>query len=393
MIPSRTRFCGLTAPSHRPLAAFRGPLAAESFGFINGPGRWRPYWLLIAGASVIPATLSAFTSYLNSRFSRGSVDWGAVIFAGAMWLFFGALTPIIYILAQRYPLTHEAIVRTISAHLTGALVLCVGWASLGVTLALLLNRRPPQEPLPRYYISWILTNLPWSVFLYFTVLGCIYAFTYYREAREREAQQSRLAAQLAEARLGALRMQLNPHFLFNSLNAITVLVRDQHTRDASRMLELLSGVLRQVLQSEKRQQVTLDEELRFIEKYLAIEQVRFSDRLQVRSSIDPNVRDALVPEFILQPLVENAIRHGVAKRSEAGLIEITGHESNGELILSVRDNGPGYVAASDAGVGLVNTRARLETLFGEAGRLEVLSAEGGGTIATLRFPSRRSVGG
>jgi LytS/YehU family sensor histidine kinase len=225
------------------------------------------------------------------------------------------------------------------------------------------------------------------------MLGCIYAFTYYREAREREAQQSRLVAQLADAKLSALRMQLNPHFLFNSLNAITVLVRDQNTRDASRMLELLSGVLRQVLQSDKRQEVTLDDELRFIEKYLAIEQVRFSDRLQVRLSIDSSVRNALVPEFILQPLVENAVRHGVAKRSEAGLIEITGRESNGKLVLSVRDNGPGYVAASNAGVGLANTRARLETLFGEAGRLEVLNAEGGGTIATLRFPSRRSVGG
>jgi LytS/YehU family sensor histidine kinase len=260
-------------------------------------------------------------------------------------------------------------------------------------LALLLNRRPPQESLLLYYHTWILTSLPWSVFLYFTVLGCTYAFTYYREAREREEQQARLAAQLAEARLGALRMQLNPHFLFNSLNAITVLVRDQNTRDASRMLELLSGVLRQVLQSEKRQEISLDEELCFIEKYLAIEQVRFSDRLQVSWSIDPNLRDVLVPEFILQPLVENAVRHGVAKRSEAGLIEITGLESDDEIVLSVRDHGPGYVAASDEGVGLVNTRARLETLFGEAGRLEVRNAEGGGTIATLRFLLRRSAGG
>ena len=159
------------------------------------------------------------------------------------------------------------------------------------------------------------------------------------------------------------------------------------------MLELLSGVLRQVLQSEKRQEVTLDEELRFIEKYLAIEQVRFSDRLQVRLSIDSNVRNALVPEFILQPLVENAVRHGVAKRSEAGLIEITGRESNGKLVLSVRDNGPGYVGASDVGVGLANTRARLETLFGEAGQLEVFNAEGGGTIATVRVPVRRRVNG
>ncbi len=360
--------------------------------FPKGAGRSRPYWLPIAGASLIPATLSAFTSYLNSRFSRGNADWGAVIFTGVSWLFFGALTPIIYVLARRYPLRREVIVRTVLAHLTGALVLCIGWTSMSVMLAVLLIR-PSPEPFLRYYVSWILINLPWSVFLYFTMLGCIYAFTYYREAREREAQQSRLAAQLAEAKLGALRMQLNPHFLFNSLNAITVLVRDQNTRDASRMLELLSGVLRQVLQSEKRQEVTLDEELMFIEKYLAIEQVRFSDRLQVLWSIDPNIRDVLVPEFILQPLVENAVRHGVAKRSEAGLIEITGRESNGKLVLSVRDNGPGYVGASDVGVGLANTRARLETLFGEAGQLEVFNAEAGGTIATLRFPLRRSAGG
>jgi signal transduction histidine kinase len=331
---------------------------------------------------------------LNSRFARGgSANWSAVIFSGALWLFFGALTPIIYVLARRYPLRREAIVRTVLAHVVGALALCIGWASSGVILALLLNRRPPQESLLRYYHSWILTNLPWSVFLYFTVLGCIYAFTYYREARDREAQQARLAAQLAQARLGALRMQLNPHFLFNSLNAITVLVRDQNTRDASRMLELLSGVLRQVLQSEKRHEVTLDEELRFIEQYLAIEQVRFSDRLRVRWSIEPTVRDALVPGFILQPLVENAIRHGVAKLSEVGMIEVTAQESDGALVLSVRDNGPGYHPASDAGVGLSNTRARLETIFGEMAQLQVVNAEDGGTIVTVRFPLRRRIDG
>ncbi len=173
------------------------------------------------------------------------------------------------------------------------------------------------------------------------------------------------------------------------LNAIAVLVRDQNTRDASRMLELLGGVLRQVLQGETRQEVTLDEELRFIEKYLAIEQVRFSDRLQVQWFIEPAVRDALAPEFILQPLVENAIRHGVAKRGEAGLIDITARESDGEVVLSVRDDGPGYHPISDAGVGLANTRARLATLFGETGQLEVVNAEGGGATATVRFPLRR----
>jgi two-component system LytT family sensor kinase len=187
-------------------------------------------------------------------------------------------------------------------------------------------------------------------------------------------------------------MQLNPHFLFNSLNAITVLVRDQNTRDASRMLELLSGLLRQVLQSRKDQEVTLDHELRFTERYLAIEQVRFSDRLKLRWSIDDSVRDALVPEFILQPLVENAIRHGVAKLGDRGTIEVSGQHANGQVILCVRDNGPGYSPGSQSGVGLANTRARLATLFGNAGALDVQHQEGGGTVATIRFPLRKRDG-
>src|SRR5438876_4777642 len=284
-----------------------------------------PPWPLIAIACLVPAVLNSFSAFVNSRFlGSGSTDWIQVIFRGGVWVFFGACTPLPYFLARRFPLKREGLGRTLLIHFTGALLLCIAWTTLSVLLTLLISQRMAQEPVSKYYFTWISINLPWSVFLYFTLLGSLFAFTYYGEVRQRESQQARLAAQLAEARLSALRMQLNPHFLFNSLNDITVLVRDQNTRDASRMLELLSGILRQVLQSGKRQEVTLDEELRFIEKYLAIEQVRFSDRLQVRWSIDPDVRDALVPEFILQPLVENAIRHGVAKRSEAGLIEITG---------------------------------------------------------------------
>jgi LytS/YehU family sensor histidine kinase len=234
----------------------------------------------------------------------------------------------------------------------------------------------------------MLFQLPVSMFIYALTLGCFYAVIYYRESRERESQQARLSAQLAEAKLGALRMQLNPHFLFNSLNAITVLVRDHNTTDAAKTLELLSSILRQVLHGSKRQLITFAEELRFIEKYLAIEQIRFSDRLQVRWNVEDRLRKALVPEFILQPLVENAVRHGIAHRTDGGVIEITARESNGELLVSVSDNGPGYKRDSGMGVGLRNTRERLETLFGQAGSLEVVAAEGGGTIATVRFPLR-----
>ncbi len=356
---------------------------------IESGSRSKPYWLLIAVASLVPASLDAFKSYMTSSFGGHGPDWGDVIFAGTEWLFLGALTPITYVLARRYPLKRESIGRAAAAHSFGAVALCFGWASLGVMLGMILHRYPAQDNLLQGYIGWLLTTLPWSVFMYFTVLGCVYAFTYHREAREREAQQARLAAQLAEARLGALRMQLHPHFLFNSLNAITVLVRDKKTADASRMLELLSSMLRQVLQSGTRQEVTLDEDLRFVEQYLAIEQVRFSDRLQVQWSIDTAVRDALVPEFILQPLVENAVRHGIAQRSGSGMISITAGRSGDDLVLAVQDNGPGYRPAPSGGVGLANTRARLETLFGDAAKLEITEAPGGGTVATIRFLLRR----
>jgi two-component system, LytTR family, sensor kinase len=346
---------------------------------------------LIAAACIVPALLDSFQTYMKARVGDVHVSWGSVVFAGTEWLFLGALTPITYVLARRFPLRRDKLGRILAAHIAGALALCIGWATLGLALGEVLGTYPAVGPLPTAYASWLLTSLPWSVFMYFTVLGCVYAFAYFVEARERESQQARLAAQLAEAKLGALRMQLNPHFLFNSLNAISVLVRDQNTRDAGRMLELLGGVLRQVLHGDKRQQVTLAEEIRFIEQYLAIEQVRFSDRLRVQWSVDPAIRDALVPEFILQPLVENAVRHGVANRSDAGTIAVSAEVEGGDIVLSVQDDGPGYRAeGADVGVGLANTRARLDTLFGDEGHLQITRAEGGGAVATVRFPFRRA---
>jgi len=346
-----------------------------------------PLWLLIALGCLVPAALDALKPYLQERLlGSGVVDWGDVVFSGAEWLFLGVLTPITYFTAKRFPLRRDAIGRNILIHTLGALMLCFGWATLGVLLGLILHRYPAQDNLLHGYVSWLLTSLPWSVFMYFTVLGCVYAFTYYREARERETQQARLAAQLAEAKLSALRMQLHPHFLFNSLNAITVLVRDQRTQEASRMLELLSTLLRQVLQSEQRQLVRLDQELKFIEQYLAIEQVRFSDRLEVVWSIADDALDALVPEFVLQPLVENAIRHGVAKRSEKGTIRIVARVDDKVLELRVEDDGPGYQPGKGAGLGLANTRARLETIYGGEAQLEINSPEAGGTIVVVRLP-------
>lgn len=352
----------------------------------------RRYWLLISAACLVPALLDALQQYATQKLSgKPKISWADVIFSGTEWLFLGALIPIAWYLARRFPLRRETLGRTLLAHFGGSLLLCIGWAAAGVALRYALGLQWDVS-LGTQLAIWTLTSIPWSVFMYFTALGCMYAFMYYSEVREQEAQSARLSAQLAEARLGALRMQLNPHFLFNSLNAIGVLVRDDNTAAASRMIELLGELLHSVLQVDARHEVPLAEELQFLEQYLAIEQVRFSDRLQVRWSIDDGVRTLRVPGFILQPLVENALRHGIAKRSDAGTIEISAYRDGDTLVLRVRDDGPGLALDGDGakGVGLANIRERLRTLYGDEASLSLAYTASEGTVATIRLPARQS---
>ena len=351
-------------------------------------------WLLIAGVCLVTAILDGIQTYMQARISGEPVSWRAVTWQASEWLILGALTPITYSLSRQFPLRQPRLGRNVLVHAAGALVLCVAWASLGVAMRQLLGTRW-QVPLYQELARWTLISLPWSVFIYFAVLGCMHAFSYFLEARERETQAARLTAQLAEARLGALRMQLHPHFLFNSLNAITVLVRDQRARDATTMLERLSDLLRHVLRTDPAHEVALSEELRFLEQYLAIEQVRFSDRLSVSFQIDAAVHGAAVPGFILQPLVENALRHGIAGRAEDGRVQVAARREGDDLVIEVRDNGVGLPAEGSRrgeGLGLANTRERLATMYGERARLSLGANPDGGTVATVRLPYRQHVG-
>ncbi len=230
--------------------------------------------------------LDAAQTYLKEALDdRPGISWNAVAFQGTEWLFLGALTPITYHMARRFPLQPGRWKRTLGAHLAGACVLCIGWATLGVALSRVLDTWLAQGELPRAYASWLLSTIPWSVFMYFAVLGCVQAFSCFSAAQERETHAARLTAQLAASRLNALRTQLNPHFLFNSLNAVTVLVREQNSRAAARMLELLGDMLRHVPQTDQPHQIPLAEELRFVEQYLAFEQIRLSDPLRVSWSL------------------------------------------------------------------------------------------------------------
>ncbi|MBO0800759.1 MAG: histidine kinase, partial [Blastocatellia bacterium] len=226
------------------------------------------------------------------------------------------------------------------------------------------------------------------------VIGIAQAINYYRGYRERELMASNLETRLVEAQLDALRMQLHPHFLFNTLNSISVLMR-RDIEAADRMLLQLSHLLRVTLARNAAHEIKLGQELEILERYLEIEQIRFQDRLTVRKEIDSTALDALVPQLFFQPLVENAIRHGIAERETGGVIVISAARQNGQngqnemLRLEVRDNGPGLSSSREdliEGVGLSNTRSRLAYLYGSESRFAVGNAEGGGMIVSAAFP-------
>jgi LytS/YehU family sensor histidine kinase len=195
------------------------------------------------------------------------------------------------------------------------------------------------------------------------------------------------------AQLSALKMQLQPHFLFNTLNAIIVLVRQHKERQAEEVLLRFSDLLRCVLDDMGEQEVPLQREIEYLRLYLSIEEVRFQDRLRVEVSIDPSVLDSFVPQMGLQPIVENAIRHGISRNLTAGRIQITARPVGGCVEISVSDDGPGFPAKAlhgACGIGLTNTKARLEQLYGAAGRLCCENATAGGAIVTVSIPYRCS---
>ena len=345
-------------------------------------------WLVVSIAWVVPATLAVLQAFAQHRLGNWDGQLSRILlFEFFDWLLYGALTPIVFYLARRFPLERPRLASRLAIHLLAAWFNCVLWASGGTVLRWIIFSEPGALT-TKGFIGWFFTSLPFGVAVYFAVLGIEHAIFYFRQARERENQAARLSAQLAEARLGALRMQIKPHFLLNSLNAILVLVRDKDHGTATRVLEELGEILRQVLRTERPEQVTLKEETEFLRRYLAIEQVRFPDRLRVEFRVSPEVMRAAVPDFILQPLVENAVRHGIAERVEAGQITITAVRTGDDLVLTVEDDGPGFPAEKPTGLGLANTRERLKVLYGERGTLRLDARPGGGTIAIIRIPYR-----
>ena len=347
-----------------------------------------PIWALVSAAWFGPAILAAFEAYAQGRLDGRATHWTNIVWEGGDWLICALLTPAVFWTARRFPFVRGAVVRHLPIHLGAAILLCIVWSGLGVLLSLAMLHGTPYGG---GAVSWFFTTLPFGVAVYFAVLGVAHAAAFFLEARERETQAARLSAQLAEARLGALRMQLQPHFLFNSLNAIAVTVRDRDTATATRLLEQLGDVLRRVMRSDRPPEVTLAEELEFVRQYLAIEEVRFSDRLRPIFEIDASLEQAAVPDFVLQPLVENALRHGLARRVTATLLRIAARREGDDLVLAVTNDGPGPAetpADATTGVGLMNLRERLASLYGARARLDLVATPDGGAVATVRLPYR-----
>lgn len=334
---------------------------------------------LIAFWSVPALLVTAIT--LAERSDVGKVR--AFLMYGAPWYFWAAITPVIARLARRFRFDGPRPAPAIALHVAAGMVagLLQGLTSIAMQNVFGEATRPGTE-----IVFWI----PFGLLFYGATLSVAIALDNERRLREREVFASRMQAQLVEAQLGALRMQLQPHFLFNALNTVAMLVRQEEGQKAVRMLARLSDLLRALLDESGGQEVSLEEELDLLGRYMEIEQVRFADRLLFRADVSDEARAALVPAFLLQPLAENAVRHGIARSASAGVIELSAVGADGALRLRLRNDGPALPAdwsmSKYARIGLRNTADRLRHLYGPAGTLEIGNAAEGGVEVRITIP-------
>lgn len=358
-----------------------------------------PSWWIVIAAWTVPAILATFETVMFSRLAARPIEvWRAFLSQAPGWYVWAAFTPLIATLATRFPLSRPVRARAIAVHV-GAYLL-VALSASAVWAAVAVRMRPSSWNFLESLRNWFIAGLPFTVLVYAAVVGILYSVVDRARLRVRERDAARLAQLLSEAQLATLRMQLRPHFLFNSLNAIMALVRDGENARAVHALALLGDMLRATVRRGASNEVTLAEEVAFTRRYLELEQLRFGDRLRVSFAIEPDLLDAAVPLFVLQPFVENAIKHGILDRRRGGSIAIAAMASDGAMRLSVTDDGvglaPGRPGTGDTGVGLTNARAHLAHLYGDAATLHVGPGAGGvGVAVEITLPLRRgaAIGG
>jgi signal transduction histidine kinase len=342
----------------------------------------------------------ATSTYAMYAAKGNPVPWREPLFwALTEWYLWAALCPLVFWLARRFPVGRATWARYLPAHLGAFLVVhAVHEVAYVVDRALGRHGRRHWSAAPTGRRLHLSKRAAFNSLVYSGMVAPAHSALYRRYA-ERERITLQLETKLARAQLEALKIQLQPHFLFNTLNTISALLhRDPEAAD--RVLTRLGDLLRLSLQHSGRQEVMLRQELEFLERYLEIQQTRFQDRLCVRFDTDPEALDALVPTLVLQPLVENAVRHAIEPRAAAGRLEIRARRHDGRLTLQVADDGPGIatnghdaidgsaIPVTGSGIGLANTRARLEQLYGAGHRFTLANAAEGGLVVTLEIPYR-----
>lgn len=351
-------------------------------------------WLMIFGIWTLGGFFFTSQFLLQNQLSQRPVPVYQVLvwqlFSGYVWF---ALMPVIFWLARRFSFERGRFWRSLLVHLAASVILSAVQLAVDAFVLPKLGYPPNRQfaSFAEAYRFFLIVNLHFSMTIYWAVLGIKYAVNYYRMYQERELRAAQLENQLAQSRLQVLKNQLHPHFLFNTLNNISELVYKDPDA-AEQMIASLSDLLRIALDKLDVQEVPLQQELEFLGKYLEIEQMRFHDRLEVKYEISSDALDARVPNMILQPLVENAIKYGIAPRAEGGTIEIGASRANGHLNLKVADDGLGVpfgdVANLSEGVGLSNTRARLKHLYGAEHNFVLQTRDGGGLRLDLQIPFR-----
>jgi two-component system LytT family sensor kinase len=360
-------------------------------------------WATLFGFWALFSFLNANQVYFEMLHKPGMHHswWRIVFWQLAVWWVWGCLTPIILGLGRRVTGANASWLRGLLIHLPFSLLLPAAHVAASTELRILIQPFDVWSDTRSFFdqfSSEMRSLFLFDFFVYWAVLGVGYAFDYRERYRERESAASELKAQLAQARLEALKVQLHPHFLFNTLHTISGLVRGGDRQPAVNMIAGLSELLRRALDSADEQEVPLGEEVKFVELYLDIQLVRFSDRLTVRTDIAPEALDALVPNMLLQPLVENAIRHGVSPCESPGTIAISAYRAGRMLHVEVSDDGPGLQSGwrieESCGIGLANTSERLKRLYGPDHRFELRNVVGvgSGVTASVVIPFREGRG-
>ncbi len=346
--------------------------------------------LLIWGTWAVVALFFAsqvYTVYYNDAnpisFRR------AFLVQGLMCLLWALVTPLVLWLARRIRIERNNWRRSVMLHVIISIGVSVPMITIDYLIYMIQIGSVGNLTMLRLF-KFVFYNLDRSLLIYWLLVLISHAFNYYNSYRKGELKASQLRTQLVQAQLEALKMQLHPHFLFNTLHSISALL-NQDVEAARSMISRLGDFLRLTLENAGTQEVTVQQELEFLNGYLEIERIRFQDRLTTSVTVDPDVLDHRVPNLILQPLVENALRHAISN-SNGGRIEIVVTPRDGKLRIEVKDNGPGLRLVrsgpdrSKTGLGLANTKARLERLYGSAHRLDLANEPAGGLVVTMELP-------